>query len=186
MKQVVIVAGYGDRTDYIEHLTARWPQKYDLEPHVYAFGTLEAPETYEDRWQEFEDKINVIGQTAVIGVSFGFSIAARAMLEHPEQVDRIVSIAGPHDLSAVNQETLDKKYPMLNRSLSAFNDSLLPVDRVMTLSPLIDPTVSPANVIIQGAKNHKVPMFGHGPGIVAAFLLREKTIASFIHGNNLA
>lgn len=178
---VVIVPGYGDRTDYIERITAHWPEKYGLEPHIHPFGTTGSEETYDSHWHDFENVLEELGQTAIIGVSFGVGIAARAIQDYPDIVNRIVGISGPHRLQDLNPKTVDNKYPILKKSLTTFDTNTLPVEKIMTFRPLFDNVIAPRKVIIPGAMNYRVPAIGHGPGIFAALAFRTRTIAKFVH-----
>lgn len=176
----VIVAGYGDSTDYIESLTKSWSSKYGVNVYPYAFGTVDKLETYDTHWREFEDYIATLGKTAVIGISFGWGIAARALIEHPEIVNRVVCISGPSHLKDMNPQTVQTKYPMLEKSLTAFDILGLPVEKTATFRPIYDNVIPQNKVPIDGALNYRVPALWHGPGIAAALLLRAKTITNFI------
>ncbi len=178
---VTIVAGYGDQTGYIERVTNDWPERYDLLPHIYAFGTNDPPETYKEHWEEFVDVLREIGRTAVIGISFGVSIAARAVLNYPDIATKAIFISGPHLLSDLNPRTVETKYPMLGKSLSAFDPNALPTERIMTIRPLWDSVIKPSKVMLPGAKNERVVAFGHGLGIYTALAFRAGAIANFIH-----
>lgn len=186
---VVIVPGYGDGTDYIKKLTSKWPDKYGIDPLIYPFGTVDEsgelapPENYDDRWQAFEKVIQPLGPTAVIGISFGVGIAARALQDHPEIVTKSVFISGPHKLSDLKMHVVNSSYKMLNKSLPAFDPNTLPVEKIMTIRPWADNVIPPNIVAIDGATNLRVPgipLVGHGAGIAAAFLFRSKAMTDFI------
>lgn len=181
MKTVFIIPGYGDNTGYIKRLTRHWPKKYGLKPYIYAFGSKDRPEQYQRNWQRFIETLKEVEPEVVIGISFGFSIACRSIIDYPKIVKKIVSIAGPSDLAKLNPETIRNSYPMLGKSLSAFNPKDLPVERILTLRPLIDTVVYPKNVVVSGAINKRIPMISHAGGIGAAFIFRAGTIARFIN-----
>lgn len=181
---VIIVPGYGDQAGYIEKLTKNWPKRFGLEPHIHPFGTIDPAETYDRHWQEFSEVLESLGKAAVVGISFGASIAARALQDYPKQVNRAVFISGPHRLSDLNPDTVNNKYPMLNKSLPAFNVDALPASKIMTTRPLSDGVIAPKNVVIENATNLRVPVVGHGAGIAAALLLRSKAMSDFLHQEN--
>jgi pimeloyl-ACP methyl ester carboxylesterase len=184
---VIIVPGYGDIDGYIKHFTGHWSEKYGVEPYIHRFGSTDPPELYDQNWQRFVEVMHEQQATAVIGISFGFSIAARALVDYPDQIRRIVSIAGPHDISALKPDTVQTKYPMLGESLGALKKSLakagmqsLPSENIMTLRPLTDRIIDPKKVTIEGAKNHRIPMFGHNLGIPTALAVQSKMITDFL------
>lgn len=174
---VTIIAGYGDATGYIKKLTAAWPRKYGLRPDVKAFGTLDHADQYDANWQKL---LKDLKPGPVIGISFGASIAARLLLEHPNKFPKAVFISGPHDLNDLRPEVVRDKYPMIGRSLAAIDPSKLPANKIMTISPLTDGVINPKLVRIEGSQNARVPVVSHAVGIAAALKLKGRAIAKFL------
>ncbi len=184
---VLIVPGYGDRYDYIEKATEHWSEKYGIEPEIYVFGTKPEDE-YAPNWLAFEAKLQQMGNTAIIGASFGVTIALRALQDHPDIVSCAVGISGPHDLKDMDQKTVDKKYQLLNESLPAFSVDKLPLDKVMTLRPIYDGVIEPKKVFIKDATNKRMLTIGHPLGIFWAFKFNGRAITDFIkahHDNSI-
>ncbi len=185
MKEVLIIPGYGDRQDYIEFITRKWPKRYGLNPTLFSFHTANASsknaeDIYSRNWYMFSKLVRQVGKVSVIGLSFGVSIADRSLIELPE-VNNIVCIGGPHRLEDMNLHTVKTKYPMLEHSLSGFQVDDLPTERIMTITPFTDGTVNPEVAQLEGAKNLKVPVFGHPVGLAAGLFLRASNIAEFIN-----
>lgn len=176
----IIVPGYGDGQNYIDRITQHWPEKYGLNPQVIPFGTNDLTSDYEEKWTAFETKLRDFGKTAIIGISFGVTIALRAMQDYPDLVSSAVCISGPHDIRDVDQPTIKRKYPLLNESLRAFSIDNLPVEKVMTIRPRYDSVIDPDKVAIRDATNLRVPIAGHATGIAWALKFKAGDIAKFI------
>ncbi len=184
--KVIAVAGYGDSTGYIKYLTHSWKRRYGLDVEPFAFGTTKPATEYPELWSAWVAKLEQLGSVAMIGISFGFGIAARSKLEFPDKVGRIVGICCPHDLRDLDPNTIEQKYRMLNYSLAAFDSAKLPLEDVMTVRSTRDEVIDPQQVIIPGAQNVVTPGFSHGSGIVSALTLRGSHIASFINEGQAA
>lgn len=181
-KDVVIVPGYGDRIDYIERLTQKWPERYQLRPIIHAFGTTDPAEMYDEHWLRFVKQLQGLGECAVIGISFGGGIGLRGLQEHPDIVKKVVTIAAPLSLDHFDSKTITKDYPMLAYSLPHIALNQLDTSDVMTIRPRFGDGVFPAHTAaIDGAVNLTVPVASHPLGIVAALVLRANQIAGFIH-----
>lgn len=176
----IIVPGYGDRHDYIEYATKNWQQRYGVDPEVYVFGWSDELGSYEEKWQNFEEKLHNNAPTAIIGISAGFSVALRGLVQYPELVTAAVSICGPHDAKDLSRETLHNKYPLLEQAFDSFSSDDLPLDKIMTLRPLFDEVVSVNAVNINGASNERMATVFHAPSIVWGVAGRGKTITEFI------
>ena len=181
--KVLIVPGYGDVDSYIKRLTKRWPKRYGLDIYIHPFGSTDPPEKYNDNWRRFVEVLKRERPEAIIGISFGFSIAARAMIEYPDQVKRVVSICGPHDLQDMNPKTIRTKYPMLGKSLAALNPKDLQPDRILTLRSWYDEVLRDAKVAVPGAKNRHIPMVEHAASIVVSLAVQGRLIAKFLKAN---
>ncbi len=177
---LLIVPGYGDSRDYIDRLTRRWPVRFGIQPKVLPFGTPGSAESYDSKWQAFEAELKKFDQTAVIGISFGASIALRALQDYPSIVSGVVIISGPHSLKDMDRAVVDRKYPLLNGSLPAFSVEKLPKDKIMTIRPLRDGVIAPSKVFIPGATNERIPVMGHAFGIAWALKFKAAKIAEFI------
>ncbi len=183
----LIVPGYNDTHDYIDEATKNWPARYGLEAYVQPFGTKEPDEDYDANWNIFEKTLRQFGPAAIIGISFGASIALRALQDHPELVSSVICIAGPHDLRQMDQTVIDDKYPLLNKALPAIKVDKLPTGRIMTLRPIYDQVISPRKVTIEGATNRRMltPVPGHAAGIWWALHFHAKDMAKFIKSHQM-
>lgn len=180
--KTIIIPGYGDRFDYIERATKNWARNYDLEPEVYVFGWSGDPETYDANWREFDEVLQHIGVAAIIGISAGASVAARALQIYPEKIKKVVTICGPLHPEKMNPSTLHNKYPILERSLENISLENIDPDRVMTLRPLHDDVVSTEAMFLEGAHDKRIKTFGHAFTIGWTMFTKGETMANFIQG----
>jgi len=173
---ILIVPGYGDRTDYICKLTSSWGRQ-NHHVRVHPFGTVNG-RSYEENWQTFQNLIEP--DTGIVGISFGATIALRALQDHPDKVRKVAVVSGPHGFDGLSQQTIDTTYPMLNASLGALTVDSIDTTRVRTYAPPIDGVINPTHVPIDGAEHRRVLAAGHSLGIVMAFLQHGREMHDFI------
>ncbi len=182
--KVIIIPGYGDRRDYIDSAARHWSKRYKLEPDIFVFNWSDDPSTYPAKWSKLENIIQSSEKLALVGISAGASVALRALQDFPGKVSSVVSICGPARLEDLNPITVKTKYPLLGRSLSEVSIKRLPAQKILTLRPLFDKTVSPASVVIDGATNIRMFTAGHGYSIVWALFARNRSITKFINAQS--
>lgn len=177
---VVIVPGYGDRADYLETASKGWQERFGLEPHVVVFGWSGEADSFDLKWEQFSRTIQDVGETAIIGISAGASVAIRAMQTYPDTVKKVVTICGPVHPERMNRDTLRNDYPVLERSLDRLSLSDLPAERVMTLRPLYDDVVNTKAMYIDGAVDKRMCMIGHPTSILWAMYVNASRMSRFI------
>ena len=180
MTNVLIIPAYKDQTGYIDALTKPWQAMYGLDVHVHPFGTNDPLEDFDDNWQATKEAVEGLGQTAMIGISFGGGISLRALQELPNKVTSVTCISAPLRLEDMDEQKVQDKYRMLTRSLPAVELSALPLERVQTFRSWRDQVIAPRKSVIQGATNHRSPGLNHSSGIGSTLLFRSGTIAKFI------
>jgi pimeloyl-ACP methyl ester carboxylesterase len=181
--KTVVVPGYGDETAFYEWATRNW-DKLGLDVEIHPFGTVDPPETYDQHWQQFKEFLEGLGRVAIVGVSFGGGPALRAQQELSDLVNCVVCISAPHNIADMDIEKVRRDYPMLKPSLEHVDINAFEVEKILTVSPLQDGVVPRNAARIEGATNLTVPVFGHPFGIGAAFVLKRKEIARFVHSHS--
>lgn len=185
MNQVIIVPGLGDRTDYIERVTQNWPQRYSLEPAVYAFGWYDPAESYDQKQTELKTKIDELtelGQVSIIGISAGGSLAVNVLDRYPDQIACAVNICGLVRIRDKDQSSERfVRSPLLRKSVEEVSTHKILSDRIMTLRPLFDGIVATENVPIEGAQNIRMRTALHGFSIMWALWRRAESMTNFIH-----
>lgn len=172
----IIVPGYGDTTWYINLATKVTPGWRKLKPRVHVFGWNGMADTYDAKWEAFDDQLNRMGETAIIGISAGASVALRALAEHPDKVKKVITICGP-----ASDENLNlTKYPLLEVSLGNLALSTISADRVMTMRPIFDDVVDIEAMAIEGAQDFSLPTNGHARSIAQAMFTQGNVMAEWI------
>lgn len=178
---VVIVPGYGDRSDYLKTASKTWSQRFGLEPDIFVFGWNGEAESFDEKWTQFSEYIEQLEDIAIIGISAGASVALRALQTYPNRVKKVVTICGPAHPEVMDLVKLRRDYPVLERSLDQLSLDGLPADRVLTLRPIYDDAVTTKAMIIDGAKNVQMNIAFHSVGIVWAMYVHARRIATFIN-----
>lgn len=124
-------------------------------------------------------------QVSLVGASAGASAAVNAFAARPETIAGIVCICGklahPETISA---ETY-RRNPPFERSmelLPANLERLGPAgrSRILSLKPLADESVPPADTYVADARTGTLPMYGHVTGIAYALTLGSGRIIRFL------
>lgn len=178
---VIVVPGYGDRSDYLETATKKWQKRYGLNPEIVVFGWSGEASSFDQKWEQFSRTVQGKEETAIIGISAGASVAIRAMQSYPEIVKKVVTICGPVHPERMNRTTLHKNYPVLERSLDQLSLDGLASERVMTLRPLYDNVVNTHAMRIDGAQDHRMKVVGHPTGILWAMYINASRMSRFIN-----
>ncbi len=179
--RVVIVPGYGDRSDYLERAAQNWGERFGLEPEIVVFGWNGVGKSYDEKWNRFSQTIQEMGEVAIIGISAGASAAVRALQTHPDLVKKVITICGPVHKSLMNPKTLHNEYPVLEQSLERLTLKNLPSERVMTLRPLYDNVVDIEAMRIDGAHDKRMLVTHHTFSIVWAMYINANRMAKFIN-----
>ncbi|HSX23758.1 MAG TPA: alpha/beta hydrolase [Candidatus Saccharimonadales bacterium] len=177
---VLIIPGYGDRQDYIDRTTRNWDKRYGIKPQVYVFGWNGEANSYEEKWQRFDEKLQQLHKTAIIGISAGASVAVRALQEHPDEITKVITVCGPVHADKMNPRTLHNRFPVLERSLEHLSLKGLEAKRVMTVRPMYDQLVPIDAMVIDGAQDVRLRMVRHIPSVLLGIFGYGKTMSNFI------
>lgn len=177
----IIIPGYGDTDRYIKHATKNWHARHGLDIQIHRFGWYGEADSYDEKWAAFEQRLLRVGETAIVGISAGASVALRALSEHPELVKKVITVCGPVDANKMNPDTLHNKYPLLERSLEHVQLSEVPGERVMTLRPLYDEVVNTQAMRLDNAVDKRIAVPFHATAIGWTVFTHGKQMADFIH-----
>ncbi len=139
--KTIIIPGYGDHRGYIDRATRNWGQNYGLQTDVHVFGWYGEADNYEENWRRFDEKLQQLGDVAIIGISAGASVGLRALQTYPDNIKKVITVCGLVDTKLMDPMKLHSKYPVLERSLESFSSEGLPPGRIMTMRPLYDEVV---------------------------------------------
>lgn len=178
--KTLIIPGYGDHRGYIDRAVRNWDKKYGMQPEVHVFGWQGDADTYEAKWQDFDDTLQQLGEVAIIGISAGASVGLRALQMYPNKITKVITVCGLVNSLEIDAVLLHSKYPVLERSLESFSQQGMAAKRVMTMRPVYDEIIPTKAMLIESAVDVRMPMLGHMPSILCAMYGYGKTMASFI------
>lgn len=181
MQAVIFIPGLGDVSKYIEVLTTHWPERFGLSPVIFRYGWDDDLKTYEEKYEQLRDLLKEVGPAPIVGISAGGSVAANILRRHQDLVTAAITICGPVRLR--EQDLTSKRlleHPLLRQSIMEVENQGTIAKKVMTFRPLYDRIVSPSNVPIKGASNHRVATIGHVVGIPWILWRKARTISDFI------
>lgn len=186
--QVVYVPGLGDihngRPQYL--LTRLW-RLYGVTTYYFPVGwNDDEPFTQKlDRLLQLIDKLSKNGRVMLFGTSAGASLAINAFAKTQEQIDGVVLLCGkinnPHTISKQRywqNPAFEASMNMVASSLA----TLSPQQRanILSMKPLADVIVPPADTFIEGSRSKTVFMWGHSVSIVFALIFYGFSISRFL------
>lgn len=181
MNQVLIIPGMDDRERPLAYLTRNWPERFNLQPTVMAFGWGMPPQEYEERQDQMLQKVEQLaslGSLSVIGLSAGGHKAINLLAERPNLVRSVVNISGFSCMGS--WEGGSERHAMLRHSLDILAAQEFDPGKVMTIRPSIDKLVPADTVPVDGATNLRLWTPGHILGSFWALGGRARTITEFI------
>jgi hypothetical protein len=175
--KVFIIAGVGDHTNYIRHLTKSWPKRFGLEPVILRFGWRG---DYKKNYKILKQKVVEFSKgkdCSIIGISAGASAALRLKSQLSEVICA-VAICGRTSRGGFSVKSFSK-YPAYWESVDALKDLQLK-ENVLIVRPYFDEIVAIDHMGVKSSKLLQVPYFLHIPSIMLILSRRASTIASFI------
>ena len=184
----IIIPGLGE-IERFSLLSSHW-RKYHVEPVLHRVG-WHGSEHFEARLAKIVARIDSFSTTgtkvSLIGCSAGGSAALNAFLERKNTVHKVISLCG---WLRVGEH---RKYLERVKYISAsFVESVTLLDRrekdlssedrarIMTVRPIFDELVAADVVILDGARNIRLPVPGHTLAIVSGLTIFCRQLIEFI------
>lgn len=184
---VIYVPGLGDHRARAQHLVAGYWRLYGVVGHIHTMNWCgkEAFPPKLDRLLKQIDELTRNGdKVSLVGTSAGASAVLNAFAARLDKVSGVACICGK-----INNPPANSPYYVDN---PAFKESLHELQRilpklgsedrarVMSIRPLYDGLVPPADTIIPGAQNRIIPTAGHSLSIAAALVFGSPIMIGFL------
>lgn len=123
-------------------------------------------------------------RVSLVGVSAGASAVIHAYAERPNIVHRVVCVCGKLQHPETVSDSTYQANPAFKESMQLLPASLGRLDspkrrQILSIRPLADESVPPADTIIPGAQAKTIPAISHTISIAVAITLYSGTIVRF-------
>lgn len=188
-KQAIIyVPGLGDHRSHgqrkVVELWRFWPVDH-TEVVLMQWNQDEAFELKLSRLIARIDALNTQGyRVSLVGVSAGASAAVHAYAARPDTVHRVVCICGKLQRPETISPHTYRANPAFRESMYLLPASLEQLDnqqrrQILSIRPLADESVPPADTVIPGARTKTIPAFSHVISIAVAITLYSGMVVRF-------
>jgi pimeloyl-ACP methyl ester carboxylesterase len=185
---IVYLPGLGDDTfgPAQTKLLKLW-KVYKLNAHYHYIGWADG-EAFAPKLERILAAIDkhAKGQTvSLVGTSAGASAALNAYAARKDVIHSVVCICGKLRNPQTIVPARFKQNPAFQDSLTLLPSSLATLTsadrkKILSIRPLKDNMVPPADTFIEGARTALVPTAGHGLSILYALTIGSRRVASFI------
>lgn len=186
-KHVIYVPGLGDHRNYGQPVILLFWRLFGVKAHYLALG-WHSHEPFDKKLEKLlalaDELKGKYGSVSLVGVSAGATAVLNALASRKD-LGKVVCICGKiNNPQTVGQQVYDYNPPfkesayLLQKNLR----KLGPPERarIMSIHPLQDPTVPPADTILDGAVESTVPTKGHIFSIYFSVMFRARTICRFL------
>lgn len=185
---VIYVPGLGDSRPYGQPLLINLWRLYGLSPHYHAVGWADG-ESFTPKLQRLSEQIDKLktpdNKVSLVGVSAGASAVLTAYSISPDKINGVVCISGKIQNSNNVAELVYLRNPAFREAMASLPGVLARLGsnerkRIMSIHPVRDQTVPPADTIITGALEKQIRASGHVQSIFYSLLFCGLSIASFL------
>jgi pimeloyl-ACP methyl ester carboxylesterase len=185
---VIYIFGLSDQRARGQTLAVRFWKLYGVTPEVFHMY-WETAETFEAKLAPLLERIDALtasGYTvSLVGTSAGASVAVQAFYRRPAGVHRVVSICGKLQNPQTVHPGVFRKNPAFREALALLPAALAglasaQLARILSVRPVTDESVPPADTVVPGAQSRQVPTMGHGLSIGYCVTLYAPRIMRFI------
>ncbi len=185
---VIYIFGLGDQRATGQTLAVRVWRMYGVTPEV--FHTYWAtPGKLADKLAGLLARIDTLTEqgytVSLVGTSAGASAAIHAYAARQDKVHRVVCVCGklqnPETISAYTYT----KNPAFREAMETLDQSLQTLSaekrsRILSIRPVADNIVPPADTVIPGAASEQVPTTGHALSITFCITVYAGRLLRFI------
>lgn len=185
---VLYVPGLGDHKSQGQQTVVRWWRVFGVQGHLVPMHWL-GQERFVPKLRRLLaeiDRLAVDGnEVSLVGTSAGASAVLVAFAQRQEKIAGVVCICGKIN----HPETI---HPERFAQNPGFRDSLAELQtmlpklgpearrRIMSVHPLVDGSVPPADTIIPGAREKLIPTFGHAFSIAMTLVFGAYGLIRFL------
>jgi pimeloyl-ACP methyl ester carboxylesterase len=184
---IIYVPGLGDHRTWAQRLAPKYWEVFGITGHVFVMNWRDkeafAPKL--ERLLRMIDELSTNGdKVSLVGTSAGASAVLNAYTARLDKVAGVVCICGK-----INNPSVHSPRYIEN---PAFKESLMELQRIlpklgpkarariMSIRPLVDESVPPADTIIPGARALVIPTIGHAFSIATALIFAAYTMVKFL------
>lgn len=185
---VIYVPGLGDHYARAQPLAPKYWEVFGLKGHYYAmkWRGAEAFAPKLERLLQMIDELSEDGdKVSLVGTSAGASAVLVAYAVRQDKVTGVVCVCGKINHPETISSELFAKNPAFKEALARLQQVLPKLSqdaraRIMSMRPLRDKIVPPADTIIPGAYGKLIPTAGHGFSICVALVLGAGMMMGFL------
>ncbi|MBX4188920.1 hypothetical protein KW792_02360 [Candidatus Saccharibacteria bacterium] len=186
-KHVIYVPGLGDQRTYGQPVMLKFWRLFGVKAHYLALG-WHSQESFDKKLERLTSLIDELhdkhGSVALVGVSAGATAVLNAYAAK-DNIDKVVCICGKiNNPQTVGQRVYEYNPPfkesvyLLQKNLNKLGSAKRA--KIMSVHPLEDHTVPPADTLIDGAVELVIPTKGHVFSIYFSIMFRARTICRFL------
>ncbi len=185
---VIYVPGLGDHRTKAQLLAPKYWQVFGVTGHCYVmhWRDKEAFAPKLERLLKMIDQLAANGdKVSLVGTSAGASAVLVAFAARLDKVSGVVCICGKINHPETIHPGRFVQNPAFKESLAKLQEVLPKLDgtarsRIMSIHPLADESVPPADTIIQGAHEKLVPTVGHAISIGVTLIFAAFSMMRFL------
>lgn len=183
----IYIPGLGDKRSYGQPTLLKLWRLFGVKIHYFPLGWLN-DEGFDKKLGRLLSKIDELQKVghrvSLVGVSAGASAVLNAYAQRPS-VANVVCVCGKINNPQTVGERVYKENPDFRESVFALQKNLKKISkperqRIMSIHPLEDKTVPPADTLIKDSLEKVVPAKGHIPGIYFSLVFASRSICQFI------
>lgn len=185
---VIYVPGLGDKRSYGQTLAISSWRLFGLKAHYFPLVWSDK-EDFEPKLARLLRKIDALKKkgkpVSLVGVSAGAGAVLNAFALRKDAITGVVCIGGKiNNPQSINHKVYEIN-PAFKQSLMLLQKNLKKLNqaerkRIMSIHPLEDKQVPPADTLIRGATEKTVPVTGHIKGIFYTVMFRGRMIGTFL------
>ncbi len=192
-KHVLIIPGLGDKTFLLQKITNNWTKKYNLIPHVVAFGWKNNNQTFDEGMKKLNTELNNLytsnGKIILIGTSAGGSAAINLYIENKEKVEKVINVCGRLIKGENVKPTLEesaKNSKSFYKSVLTCEENLKKLtkedkEKILNIAGLYDEIVPTKTTLFKGMNNKRVFSVFHATNITNTLTIYSKVLIRKLH-----
>jgi hypothetical protein len=182
---IIYIPGLGDSRVKGQRLALRTWTRFGVRTHLHQMNWADG-EAFEPKLKRLVSEIDIYKKqgltVSLIAASAGASAAVNAYVQRKDDLNGVIFVCGKlsgyfHPSYHQTNPAFAQSMEMLPTSLAWLND--VDTAKMLSLHPIVDPTVPVAQTRIPGVRNHRMPVSGHAIGIGYGITVRAKANVRF-------
>ncbi len=128
MHNLLIIPGLGDDVRWVNFEVRNWEKKYNIKPHVIAFGWKGEAKEFKDKFEKILNHVDELlkekNDVSVLGISAGGSAAVNIFSARKNKIKHAVSVCGRvNDVNIKPSWRNKENYSLISKSYSSLVQS---------------------------------------------------------------